>query len=104
MTAAALASSTLWFAYGAIIDDVFVWLPNVAGLVLSAAQVALFWRFGGCPAWAAFPAVDAASASRRCKKHSHRGNGHHHHPHHHLHGAAATTPASPTSDAAPHPV
>lgn len=44
-TLAALACSSLWFVYGVSLPDVNVWLPNVAGIILSLVQVALFWRF-----------------------------------------------------------
>ncbi len=34
-----VANSTLWVAYGVVLGDGWIWIPNVVGLVLSGAQV-----------------------------------------------------------------
>jgi len=36
-----VANCLLWMVYGMAIGDVFVWLPNIAGLVLGLVQCAL---------------------------------------------------------------
>ncbi|KAJ8601756.1 hypothetical protein CTAYLR_006756 [Chrysophaeum taylorii] len=65
VTAASTVSSSLWFIYGAAINDLYVWLPNVLGIALSLFQVGLFVRFR-----------------------NHHTNGHHHH-----HYSKSPTPA-----------
>jgi len=34
-----LANSIIWVAYGVLLNDGWIWIPNVVGLVLSGAQV-----------------------------------------------------------------
>ena len=46
VTAASLACSALWTAYGRLEGDVFLWGPNAAGFACSLLQVALFVRYG----------------------------------------------------------
>lgn len=48
VTAASAACSALWTLYGLLEGDAYVWGPNAAGVVFSAAQGGLFVLFG-CP-------------------------------------------------------
>ena len=48
MTVASAACSVLWALYGLLEGDAYVWGPNVAGVLCSAAQGLLFLLFG-CP-------------------------------------------------------
>ncbi|KAJ1450137.1 hypothetical protein M885DRAFT_64950 [Pelagophyceae sp. CCMP2097] len=41
MSAICLACSALWMVYGLVVDDVFIWGPNVVGCVLSILQLLL---------------------------------------------------------------
>mmetsp|Transcript_18433 Transcript_18433/g.23981 ORF Transcript_18433/g.23981 Transcript_18433/m.23981 type:complete len:227 (+) Transcript_18433:40-720(+) len=45
MTVASFVCALLWLIFGICINDIFVWLPNTAGLLLSVAQLILFWHF-----------------------------------------------------------
>lgn len=45
MTLASFCCSSLWFAYGVVVDDVYIWFPNVAGVCLSLLQVGLFLSY-----------------------------------------------------------
>lgn len=47
LSAAALACSALWLAYALVVRDVFIMLPNVAGVALALAQLALYARLAG---------------------------------------------------------
>ena len=55
VTVASAACSVLWALYGFLEGDAYVYGPNVAGVVCSAAQGLLFLLFG-CPK--ASPAED----------------------------------------------
>eukprot|EP00884_Botryococcus_braunii_P015210 jgi/Botrbrau1/2372/Bobra.0395s0006.2 len=48
-SAAIVANTTLWVAYGLAIEDLFVWVPNALGLVLGLAQVGLCLLLPGAP-------------------------------------------------------
>ena len=48
VTVASAACSVLWALYGLLEGDAYVWGPNVAGVLCSAAQGLLFLLFG-CP-------------------------------------------------------
>ena len=39
----------LWTVYGAAVEDALVWAPNLAGVALAAAQLALKLAFRGAP-------------------------------------------------------
>ena len=41
--------STNWTVYGAAVEDAPVWAPNLAGVALAAAQLALKLAFRGAP-------------------------------------------------------
>ncbi len=52
-TVATFVNCTLWTSYGAlVIQDPFVWFPNLLGLASSIVQLSLFARFGFAPAQA----------------------------------------------------
>ena len=46
MTIASLTSCSFWLGFGTCVNDVFIYFPNIAGLILSALQLALFAKFG----------------------------------------------------------
>jgi uncharacterized protein with PQ loop repeat len=46
-TAAAFINCLCWVSYGSlVIDDIYVWGPNLAGLIASSAQIGLYAKFG----------------------------------------------------------
>lgn len=46
-TLATFVNCTLWSSYGwFIIDDIYVWGPNLAGLVFSSVQIGLYGKYG----------------------------------------------------------
>ena len=48
------ANTTVWLAYGLVVlDDPFIWAPNVLGLASALAQLGLLARYGTRPPAAA---------------------------------------------------
>ena len=50
----------LWTVYGAAVEDALVWAPNLAGVALAAAQLALKLAFRGARASTTAVAATAA--------------------------------------------
>lgn len=49
-TAFSLANTSSWLAYGLLVlDDPYIWAPNVLGLGSAATQLLLILRFGRTP-------------------------------------------------------
>ena len=48
VAATSAACSSCWGAYGLLEGDIYIWGPNIAGVVFSLAQGVLFLIFG-CP-------------------------------------------------------
>lgn len=46
LSIASLACSFSWFLFGFLLGDTFIMLPNVIGMILSTAQLALIAMYG----------------------------------------------------------
>eukprot|EP00929_Paragymnodinium_shiwhaense_P013510 TRINITY_DN121359_c0_g1_i1.p1 TRINITY_DN121359_c0_g1~~TRINITY_DN121359_c0_g1_i1.p1 ORF type:complete len:276 (+),score=54.82 TRINITY_DN121359_c0_g1_i1:63-890(+) len=48
LTLASLACGIFWGLHGAFLQDVFIYLPNIAGVAFALVQVCLYIRYGVC--------------------------------------------------------
>lgn len=65
LSTVSLTNGALWVAYAALANDTFVLIPNTIGVVLAAAQVALYLKFRHVVAPAASPVLDTADLKLR---------------------------------------
>lgn len=64
LTLGTFASSVCWTAYSLWVGDVYIGLPNLAGLVLGLMQIALYVRYGCCSKQVRnVPLVETAASS-----------------------------------------
>ncbi|XP_071476067.1 sugar transporter SWEET1-like [Diadema antillarum] len=47
MSLATLCSSSLWLTYGILLNDTFIALPNIPGLLSSVSRLIILWKFNG---------------------------------------------------------
>ena len=70
-----LVNSAVWTAYGVLLPDPWIWVPNVVGIVISSAQIAvlLLLRARGSAGKQQAEAGDAAVAQMQLREGSLQG-------------------------------
>ncbi|XP_072167117.1 sugar transporter SWEET1-like isoform X2 [Diadema setosum] len=62
MSLATLCSSSLWLTYGILLNDTFIALPNIPGLLSSVSRLIILWKFNGAGRLPAVPTLHTQPA------------------------------------------